>query len=73
MAQQTAVRFLFEKMKNFNSNSNLSDIENKLIDLFKTAAKMEKQQIIDAFDSGGSPDPGEPWITNGQQYYDKIY
>lgn len=35
--------------------------------------ELEKQQIIDAFDCDGSPEPGEVWISNGVQYYDQTY
>ena len=35
--------------------------------------EMEKEQIIEAFDCDVSPEPGEEWISNGQQYYNKTY
>lgn len=37
------------------------------------AKQMEKEQIIEAFDYDGSPQPGEVWISNGEQYYNETY
>lgn len=37
------------------------------------ALQMEKEQIVNAFDCDGSPQPGEKWISNGEQYYNETY
>ena len=66
--KQTAVEWLVEKI-----------IENKLIDvknghqfihLQSIAKQMEKEQIIDAFDTGRRK--GD-WIFDGEKYYEETY
>jgi len=37
------------------------------------AKEIEREQIIEAFDCDGSPQPGEKWISNGEQYYSETY
>lgn len=39
--------------------------------VFQEALEMEKDQIIEAFDFDGYRE-GEPWITNGHQYYQDV-
>ena len=41
--------------------------------VFEEAKQMEKGQIVNAFDCDGSPQPGEKWISNGEQYYNETY
>jgi hypothetical protein len=76
MAEKTAIQQLmddidriFEGTSNYSQEYILNVIRLKCL----TRLETEKQQIIDAFDCDGSADPGEPWITNGQQYFDKTY
>ena len=72
MAQQTAINWLREKLQE------TYDKEGKLplaytFSLLNKAEQMEKEQIIQAFDCDGSPQPGEVWISNGKQYYNETY
>ena len=74
MAQQTAVEWL---LKQINKQSySLGDINitiNVPKDIIEQAKQMEKEQIVEAFDCDGSPQPGEKWISNGEQYYNETY
>ncbi len=60
----TAVDWLLEELKKFHHPTEA---------MIMYAKKLEKQQIVDAFDCDGSPEPGEVWISNGVQYYDQTY
>ena len=69
---QTAVNWLREKLQE------CYDKEGKLplaytFSLLNKAEQMEKKQIIEAFDCDGTPQPGEKWISNGEQYYNETY
>ena len=69
----TAVDWLEEELAK-NLKTIVVNQDYKLMEhLFDEARKREKQQIIDAFDCDGSPEPGEVWISNGVQYYDQTY
>ena len=64
----TAVEW-FWKWQMDNPLANFKDA----VDAYKQAKQMEKEQIIEAFDCDGSPQPGEVWISNGEQYYNETY
>ena len=65
MTQQTAMQILF---------TNLESIDIKVPQGIKDFyLQMEREQIIEAFDCDGSPQPGEVWISNGEQYYRETY
>lgn len=67
---QTAVEWLTQQVKS-------KEWQDMFIwhkeEIFKQAKQMEKEQIIEAFDCDGSPQPGEIWISNGEQYYSETY
>jgi hypothetical protein len=77
MAQQTAVEWLLEKMKNLNV-VNAKGAE--LVELYITiqqAKAMEKEQISKAWDDGDyayfySKETGRDF-ENGEQYYNETY
>ena len=52
---------------------NEEDWDEDFIKLIEQAKQMEKEQIVNAFDCDGSPQPGEKWISNGEQYYNETY
>ena len=62
--KQTAVEWLIDEL-----------LDGKLLmpSLIEQAKEMEKQQIIDSFDCDGCPQPGEKWVSNGEQYYNETY
>ncbi len=68
--EQTAVEwFAKELYEKFEMKG-----DGKVFDeLLSQAKEMEKQQIIEAFDCDGSPQPGEEWISNGEKYYNETY
>lgn len=67
MKQRTAVDWLINQLKG------RYDIDIKKLKVCDTAKEIEKEQIIEAFDCDGSPQPGEKWISNGEQYYNETY
>ena len=80
MAQQTAVEWLIEQLveldKELDGRRKSDDstvIKINPTKIYKQAKQMEKEQIIEAFDCDGSPQPGEVWISNGEQYYSETY
>jgi hypothetical protein len=62
MEKQTAVEWLIEKMH--------KNIEWIPIPMQEQAKEMEKEQIIDAFDTGRRK--GD-WIFDGEKYYEETY
>jgi len=72
--QQTALQKAIEEIK-----SMAGEFENQRIPAVLLLSKIlpllkdEREQIIEAFDCDVSPEPGEEWISNGQQYYNKTY
>ena len=65
MSKQTAVEWLIEEL-NDNGFSHLD----LATDIIKQAKEMEKEQIIDAFDTGRRK--GD-WIFDGEKYYEETY
>lgn len=67
---QTAVEWLTQQIKS-------KEWQDMFIwhkeEIFKQAKQKEKEQIVEAFDCDGSPQPGEKWISNGEQYYSETY
>lgn len=72
MAQKTAVEWLIEQVNSEQYQIAFGQTYIS-IDLIEQAKQMEKDQIIEAFDCDGSPQPGEKWISNGEQYYRETY
>jgi hypothetical protein len=72
MAQQTAVmqliKFILVERRQEDGSIKFHAHED-----FSRFLQMEKEQIIEAFDCDGSPQPGEVWISNGEQYYNETY
>jgi len=64
MKQQTAVRWLLQKIEDKNGKEFSSYYQ----EFIEQAKAMEKEQIIDAFDSGLAYDYDE-----AEQYYNKTY
>jgi hypothetical protein len=62
MSKQTAVEWLIEKMH--------KNIEWIPVPMQEQAKEMEKEQIIDAFDTGRRK--GD-WIFDGEKYYEETY
>jgi hypothetical protein len=56
--KQTAVEWLVEQLKNEGV---------QYIRMYEQAKKMEKQQIIDAYEQG------DIQLVNGKQYYEQTY
>ena len=71
MAQQTAVEWLVDQIKSDQNQKALSASE--WMEVIEKAKQMEMEQIIEAFDCDGTPQPGEVWISNGEQYYSETY
>lgn len=72
MAEKTAVEWLIEQVNSEQYQIAFGQTYIS-IDLIEQAKQMEKDQIIEAFDCDGSPQPGEKWISNGEQYYRETY
>ncbi len=70
MTQQTAIEWLEDNLIG-NPYNERDFIHNR--NMFQQAKQMEKEQIVNAFDCDGSPQPGEKWISNGEQYYNETY
>ncbi len=64
---QTAVEWLIDQLKG------RYDIDIEKLTVCAAAKEIEREQIIEAFDCDGSPQPGEVWISNGEQYYSETY
>jgi hypothetical protein len=62
--KQTAVEFLVELLNNLNDNFNLA-----FKDEIEQAKEMEKQKIIDAYETGDKYKLEVP----GQQYYNETF
>jgi hypothetical protein len=60
MSKQTAVEWVIEQYIN----------KNRGLEVFMKAIQMEKEQIIDAFDTGRRK--GD-WIFDGEKYYEETY
>jgi hypothetical protein len=60
MSKQTAVEWVIEQYIN----------KNRGLEVFMKAIQMEKEQIIDAFDTGRRK--GD-WIFDGDKYYEETY
>ena len=80
MVQQTAVSYIISQLRQlaFNENTHLGmgDVrvtQGFVDELEERAKQIEKEQIVNAFDCDGSPQPGEKWISNGEQYYNETY
>ena len=65
--KQTAVEWLFDKI---TQNGEIRWRGTRYIELFEQAKAMEKEQIIDAFDTGYSYDL---FNGGGEQYYNETY
>lgn len=68
MTQQTAMQIMYDELMAHEYTIPIS-----LIVKCKELIDVEKEQIIDAFDCDGSPQSGEKWISNGEQYYNEKY
>jgi len=64
MAQQTAIEWLHEQIKNKNGK----EFTSYYTEFIEKAKQMEKQEIIDAFDAGTVDDN-----LIGKEYYNEIY
>jgi hypothetical protein len=60
MSKQTAVEWVIEQYIN----------KNRGLEVFMKAIQMEKEQIIDSFDTGRRK--GD-WIFDGEKYYEETY
>ena len=70
----TAVSWLKDMLEwNYGDPQMLEISWENLDDLLERAKQMEKEQIIEAFDCDGTPQPGEVWISNGELYYNETY
>ena len=67
--KQTAVELLEIKLLGIVSFDS-EVLRNKYKEQFKIAKEMEKEQIIDAFDTGRRK--GD-WIFDGEKYYEETY
>ena len=72
MTQQTAVMQLI-KFILIERRQEDGSIKFHAHEDFSRFLQMEKEQIIEAFDCDGTPQPGEVWISNGEQYYNETY
>jgi hypothetical protein len=66
--KQTAVEWLLE-----NLPSLLQDDSGHYQKLFQQALAMEKEQIVDAFDSGQMEEAKQEFWTKGYKYYNETY
>ena len=64
---KTAVEWLIDQLKG------RYDIDIEKLTVCAAAKEIEREQIIEAFDCDGSPQPSEEWISNGEQYYSETY
>ncbi len=64
---KTAVEWLIDQLKG------RYDIDIEKLTVCAAAKEIEREQIIEAFDCDGSPQPGEEWISNGEKYYNETY
>ena len=64
---KTTVEWLIDQLKG------RYDIDIEKLTVCAAAKEIEREQIIEAFDCDGSPQPGEKWISNGEQYYSETY
>ena len=64
---KTAVEWLIDQLKG------RYDVDIEKLMVCDAAKEIEREQIIEAFDCDGSPQPGEVWISNGEQYYSETY
>ena len=72
MKQQTAISWLRKKLEEtYNKEGKLPLAYT--FSLLNKAEAMEKEQIVNAFDCDGSPQQGEKWISNGEQYYKETF
>lgn len=74
--KQTAVEWLVEQIQSGKIEVIYSDKIHSIKcipEIVDQAKAMEKEQIIEAFDCDGTPQPGEKWISNGEQYYNETY
>lgn len=69
MAKQTALEWFKNWMIEGSFNPTIEEIELA----YQKALKMERDQIIDAFDHDGYVNHGEHWISNGIEYYNKTF
>jgi hypothetical protein len=70
--KQTAVEWLWEQIDNTIpfQNIQVSQIFNGLL---KQAKQMEREQIVDAFDSGQMEEAKQEFWTKGYKYYNETY
>jgi hypothetical protein len=66
--KQTAVEWLLE-----NLPSLFQDDSGHYQKLFQQAKAMEKEQIVDAFDSGQMEEAKQEFWTKGYKYYNETY
>ncbi len=64
--KQTAVEYLIQAFDLTSEHPLIKDVVNK-------AKEMERQQIIEAFDTDEIGQPGEISISCGTQYYNQTY
>jgi len=64
--KQTAVQWLFEQI----DNKDMGEIPMWIYNFCEQAKEMEKEQIIDAFDTGSRK--GD-WIFDGEKYYEETF
>jgi len=78
--KQTAVEWLVDYLKNIKAlpfirqNLNINE-QNILDDIIEQAKKMEKEQIIDAWQNGiyNCGEFNNPTIISGKQYYNETF
>ena len=66
--KQTAVEWLAEQLEQHHIKI---DIKNTVV--FQQALAMEKEQIVDAFDSGQMEEAKQEFWTKGYKYYNETY
>jgi hypothetical protein len=67
--KQTAVEWLYERLERMIPRTTLYDIDKK--EYYEKAKKMEKEQIIDAYDNGKYITSGREF--GGEQYYNETF
>ena len=73
MSKQTAVGWLMEQITYKTDDGEIRNAFTDTVDLseyFNQAMEMDKEQKIDAFDTGRKK--GD-WIFDGEQYYEETY
>jgi hypothetical protein len=71
MSKQTSVDFLIEEFSAILGKVNFTSMQGLLMkDAVEKVREMEKEQIIDAFDTGRRK--GD-WIFDGEKYYEETY